>query len=147
MKLFVIFFAGLITLCPNSWAELGATSMTSNNGHIRSISTLPSPNPAQYTIKKIITRDDIEIHEYNGLNGLVFAVTWQGETKPDLAPLLGTYLSRYNAALNHPLAGRSPVAINDVDLVIQTGGRMNHFFGLAFLPSLAPQGVLMSEVK
>lgn len=61
--------------------------------------------------------------------------------------LLGTYASRYNTLINQPLAGRSPVAINDSDLIIQTGGRMNNFFGVAFLPGIAPIGIQLAEIR
>lgn len=44
MKLFAILCVALSALGTSSWAELGATSMASNNGQIRSISALPSPS-------------------------------------------------------------------------------------------------------
>jgi hypothetical protein len=147
MKFSSFLLACVTCLCFDAQAELGAASISVNGrASIRATSPLPSPKPALYTIQKVITLDDIEIHEYANLNGLVFGLRWRGETKPAMPQLLGRFALRYAIAVNQPLAARRPVSINDADLVIQTGGRMNDFFGVAFLPRLAPQGVQLSEI-
>ncbi len=148
MKFSLLAFTFLTLVSPSSWAELGAASISFNvNAQIRTTSNLSSPKPTLYTIKKITTLEDIEIREYANLNGTVFGIYWVGDTKPDMSLLLGTYASRYNTLINQPLAGRSPVAINDSDLIIQTGGRMNNFFGVAFLPGIAPIGIQLAEIR
>ncbi len=129
-------------------AELGAASLTTGHSvSIKSSQAISSAKPSSYEIKKIITQDDIEIHEYLTRSGLVFGVAWRGESKPDLAPLLGNFFGRYQTALSQLTSGRTPVAIQSSDFVLQTGGRMNDFFGLAFLPTLAPQGVSINDIK
>ena len=129
-------------------AELGSASLTSGHGvAIKSSQAITSPKPLAYEIKKIITQDDVEIHEYLTRTGIVFGIAWRGESKPDLVPLLGNFFSRYQTALAQITTARTPVAVQSSDFVLQTGGRMNDFFGLAFLPTLAPQGVSLSDIK
>jgi hypothetical protein len=129
-------------------AELGSFPLISSATlTIRAISRLPSPKPTLYSIRKLVTSDDIEIHEFVLPSNVVFALSWQGSTKPDMRVLLGAYFSRYADELSRPAAGRMPVAIQETNLVIQTGGRMNQFFGLAFVPTMAPNGVQISEIR
>ena len=141
-----LFILSLSAACVH--AELGSASLTS--GHsvaIKSSQAITPSKPLAYEIKKIITQDDVEIHEYLTTSGFVFGIAWRGDSKPDLAPLLGNFYSRYQTALAQITTARTPVAVQSADFVLQTGGRMNDFFGLAFLPTLAPQGVSLSDIK
>lgn len=129
-------------------AELGSASITSGRSvDIKSSQAITSAKPSSYEIKKIITQDGIEIHEYLTTSGLVFGMYWRGESKPDLAPLLGNFYGRYQAALAQITTARTPIAVQSSDFVLQTGGRMNDFFGIAFLPPLAPQGMSINDIK
>ena len=129
-------------------AELGSASLTSGqSAAIKSSQAITSSKPLAYEIKKIITQDDVEIHEYLTTSGFVFGIAWRGGSKPDLAPLLGNFYSRYQTALAQITTARTPVAVQTADFVLQTGGRMNDFFGLAFLPTLAPPGVSLNDIK
>ena len=141
-----LFLLSMATPCLH--AELGSASLTL--GHSASIKTsnaLISPKPLTYSIKRIITQDDIEIHEYLNTSGVVFGVAWTGASKPDLSPLLGNFYSRYQLAQPQTPSARSPIAINAADFVLQTGGRMNHFLGIAFAPTHAPQGVSINDIQ
>lgn len=141
-----LFFTSLVMTSVH--AELGAASLTqSHSAWVKSSSALTSPKPFVYSIQKIITQDEIEVHEYLNATGLVFGLAWAGESKPNMSSMLGSFAGRYQFALSQPSSARAPVAINTPDFVVQTGGRMNHFFGVAFLPTLAPQGVSLEDIK
>lgn len=144
-----IFLLTFILFWPaSSFAELGASSFTVTRSMlVVSHSSINSPRPNVYSIRKIINTDDVELHEFTDNNGLVFAMAWSGNSKPDMRAVLGSYYSRYNNEINQPMAGRRPVVIQDADLVVQTGGLMNQFFGVAFLPQQAPAGVTLQEIK
>ena len=148
MKLLCALSAALLLFTSHALAELGGAPLAANSGlRIKSSALASSPKPNIYSVRKVSLMDDIEIREYVLPSGVVFGLAWNGSSKPDLSLLLGSYFSRYTSALTRPAMGRSPIAINDSDLVIQTGGQMNNFFGLAFLPALAPAGIQLSEVE
>ena len=129
-------------------ADLGGTSLAfSMRNDIVSITPISSPNPLSYTVKKIITSDGVEVHEYTDASGVVFGIYWIGEIKPDLTKFLGSYFTRYRTALNNLASGRVPISIADQDFVLQTGGRMNHFFGMSCLPNLLPKGVAVNDIQ
>ena len=80
------------------------------------------------------------VHEFANDSGQVFAVTWSGPGKPDLRSLLGDHFTQLMAATAEGRALRRPAQVNRVDLQIQTGGHMGYFWGVAYLPGLAPSG-------
>ena len=142
----ILVFA-LLYMCTLAHAELGGKPIKPTPTLIGSSVSVPTTFTKPYSVQRFVTSDAVEINEYVSPNGLVFGVAWRGSSKPDLSVLLGAYFSRYLAALSRPASGRSPVFINDSDLVIQTGGVMNNFFGSAFLPLLAPSDVTILEIK
>jgi hypothetical protein len=94
------------------------------------------------------------VSEFTNSADKVFAVTWSGPGKPDLRSLLGRYFTTFQGAsvgsaargrMTHSL--RRPVQVAQGDLQIQTGGHMGWFHGIAFVPSLAPQGFSPDELS
>jgi hypothetical protein len=100
-----------------------------------------------YTMHEMRNDAGIVVHEYAGADGTVFAVTWSGPTKPDLAQLLGTYFPRYQAAGRTPGAGHRRSMLRDSDLVVQSSGHLRAFNGMAYLPQNVPQGVNVEELQ
>ena len=103
----------------------------------------------QYTRHDIATGPDSAIHEYVSRTGKVFAVTWKGPLPPDLSQLFGSYFDSYRTALSaqsHP-GGHHQVSIAQPDLVVQSLGRPRAFIGKAYVPSLVPAGVDVTELQ
>jgi hypothetical protein len=110
---------------------------------------------------KVETKDAYAIHEIKGANkmtlreyvssdGRVFGVAWQGPFMPNMAQILGGYLSQYSAAVEQEHTkgpGRRPLNINTPGLVVGTSGHMGSFNGRAYVPQLVPQGVKAEEVR
>lgn len=112
-------------------------------------STAPS-QAAQYSVR--ITRDSsgTSVREYIGTDGRVFAIAWSGPRMPDLQTLLGSYFPQYASgvqALRATRRGRGPVAVEQSDLVVHSGGHMGSFFGQAWLPSALPAGMTGADIK
>lgn len=89
------------------------------------------------------------VKEFANPQGDVFAVTWSGPGKPDLRTLLGKYFTPFQAASAriNPLARRQPAHLKQGDLVIETGGHMGYFWGVAYIPSLEPAGFDLAGLK
>jgi hypothetical protein len=89
------------------------------------------------------------VKEFTNAAGAVFAVTWSGPGKPDLRTLLGPHFNALQAAsrARDPRFRRVPPQVHQSDLVIQTGGHMGYFWGVAYIPSLAPAGFSVADLK
>jgi hypothetical protein len=76
-------------------------------------------------------------------------VTWNGPLPPDLSQLFGSYFDSYRTALiaqSHP-GGHRRVYVAQADFVAQSLGRMRAFRGKAYVPSLVPAGVDVTELQ
>lgn len=100
-----------------------------------------------------VTRDTTlasgtRVREYVAAGGLVFALTWDGPTLPDLKALLGKYFDTMAAeSARMPKAGRSSMAINRPEVVINSGGRMRAFEGSAWIPAEFPAGFTAADLR
>lgn len=139
-----------LVLTSPSWAALGGgvDSVASDTQALRAqrVET-PYVGYQQHQI----TTGSLTVNEYVSSNGQVFAITWQGPTPPNLQQLLGTYFGRFQraAATAHQVNPgiHRQFALNDADLVIQAYGRLRDFHGIAYLPSLIPTGVAISDLQ
>ena len=110
-------------------------------------------------LHKVGASDKFSVHEYqqNGntvkefssLEGVVFAVSWQGISKPDLNALFGSYFTEYkNAFENIPKQyGVKSLTLKTTKMVIRRGGRMRDQRGFVYVPSLVPEGVMVEELQ
>jgi hypothetical protein len=133
-----------------SHAGLGGTYNSVATDRLRlSAQSSATRAAANYTVHSMTTPGGGSVNEYTRGDGTVFAVTWQGPARPDLRQLLGDYFDRYrqNAGLTQGRRLRRPPHVSDSDFIVQTGGHPGSYFGLAFLPQVAPSGFSVSDLK
>lgn len=89
------------------------------------------------------------LREYASESGLVFAVGWNGFSKPDLSALFGSYYSEYIEGLNAvpKQYGVKTVSMKTSKMVVRRGSRMRDQKGFAYVPSLVPEGVNIEELQ
>ena len=122
-------------------ATLGAAPATPDNG-TKIINTA-------YTITESLLDNGTRVQEFVTPAGLVFAVSWRGPVLPDLRALLGDYMGifqRYTEAARQAGLRGGPVNLAQEGLVLRSSGRMGHFSGHAYVPSLVPHGVNIHEL-
>jgi hypothetical protein len=102
---------------------------------------------AAFSVHELQLPGGTNVREYVTSANQVFAVVWNGPSIPDLQQLLGTYFPRYSKAAQALGRTRRPVAVEESDLVIRTGGHPRAFFGIAYLPGMLPQGVSLDQIK
>ena len=99
----------------------------------------------QHTLR---TESGALLHEYETRAGSVFAVTWRGALPPDLHQLFGNYYQRFQSAA--PASVRPgmhrQLTITAPDLVVQSTARTRAYQGTAYIPSLVPAGVSVSDL-
>jgi hypothetical protein len=86
------------------------------------------------------------VREFAGSDGKVFAVAWSGPTVPNLRQTLGQYFDSYVTAAKAPHSGHHHLQIRESNLVVQAGGHMRSFSGLAYLPQAVPSGVSVGDL-
>ncbi|RYZ87183.1 MAG: DUF2844 domain-containing protein [Proteobacteria bacterium] len=129
----------------SSWAHaaLGERS-TSVKQDVTSLKAAQkvSTSKNDYTIHEMVA-DGNTIKEFSNRDGLVFAVSWRGISKPDLSILFGSYYGEYMASIDRAEKqhGRRSVSVQTNRMVVKRGGRMRDQRGFAVVPSLVPEGL------
>jgi len=105
-----------------------------------------------YSVQEITAANGALVREYVAPSGVVFAVSWSGRTMPNLQQTLGTYFAQYvTAAKTQRASGRHSghhhLEIHAPSLVVHAGGHMRQYFGLAYVPSLVPQNLSISDLQ
>ena len=130
-------------------AELGGamTGVQVDRAHLDA--RLSSTQSGTHTRHEMTLPNGGLVKEFTNANGRVYALTWSGPGKPDLRSLLGGYFDRLqagNARIN-PRARRQPMQLVRSDVVIQTGGHMAYFWGVAYIPALAPADFAVTDLQ
>jgi hypothetical protein len=101
-----------------------------------------------YRQHEMRTESGALLHEYETSAGTVFAVTWHGALPPDLHQLFGNYYQRYQDAASASVRpGRHrQLAITAPDLEVRSIARTRAYQGIAYVPSLVPDGVSVTEL-
>ena len=102
---------------------------------------------ANYQLHEIQLPSGTRVREFAGSDGKVFAVAWNGPTVPNLRQTLGQYFDKYVTAAKAPHSGHHHVQIRESNLVVQAGGHMRAFSGLAYLPQAVPDGVNVGDLR
>lgn len=106
---------------------------------------------AGYSVQEITAAGGTVVREFVSPAGVVFAVSWSGPAMPNLQQTLGSYFTQYKTAVKAQRttgarAGHHHVEIHTPSLVVHVGGHMRRYFGTAYVPSLVPQNVSVSDL-
>jgi hypothetical protein len=101
--------------------------------------TVVSRTALSYSVLDTTLATGTRVRQYVSASGVVFAVTWTGPFLPELQGLLGKYFDAMQAeSARTTRAGRSHMAINHREVVINLGGHMRAFEGEAWIPAQMP---------
>jgi len=131
-----------------AFATLGEPELTVQNDATQLRAAVKSSqNRISYRVHEIQLPSGTVLREFVGANGNVFAVTWQGPSKPDLRQALGRYFDVYVAAPRSKIVDRKHMHIQQGDLVVEGSGHMRALSGRAFLASAIPSGVNVGDLQ
>lgn len=130
-------------------ATLGenAASVTSDANELRGV--VHTTWGQQYGIFEIGTGTGVNVREFMSLDGVVFAVAWDGPVPPDLQLLLGTNFAAYShalSALQQPGLRRS-LRVTAPNLVVETDGHLRAYRGRAYLPALLSRAIPLADLR
>lgn len=100
-----------------------------------------------YRVHEIQLPSGTLVREYSGLDGHVFAVTWNGPFMPNLRQTLGRYFEPLATAAKAAHGDHRHLRIEQSDLVVEAHGHMHAFAGRAYLPSAIPSGVSIGDLQ
>lgn len=101
-----------------------------------------------YSVEEITT-DATTVREYVTSSGIIFALTWNGHTHPDLQPLLGTYSTEYAESHNKMAKnnGKRRQKLATQNIIVEKWGHMRNLKGRAYVPNLLPSGVTIEDLQ
>jgi hypothetical protein len=115
-------------------AQLRASIKTSEDG-------------ASYRVHEILLPSGTVLREFVAPDGNVFAVAWNGPTKPNLRQALGKYFDALVSAPRPKFTDHRHLQIQQGDLVIEGSGHMRAgFSGRAYLASAIPSGANLRDL-
>jgi hypothetical protein len=100
-----------------------------------------------YSLHEIKGADGAVVREYVSPDGVVFGLSWQGPTMPNLTQLLGTYFPDFQQSAGRQRRHRGPLVVRTDRVVIESGGHMRAFYGRAYVPSLIPKSLRAEVVR
>jgi hypothetical protein len=105
-----------------------------------------------YSVQEITAASGVVVREYVSPSGVIFAVRWSGPAMPNLQQTLGSYFTQYVSTAKAERAkgqrvGHHHLEIRGPSLVVHAGGHMRQYFGLAYVPSLVPQNLSISDLQ
>jgi hypothetical protein len=140
-----VFFAALIPRIAS--ATLGQPEITVQTDVAQlHAAIVSSENRTSYRVHEIQLPSGTVMREFVAPSGNVFAVAWQGPTRPNLRQALGQYFDAFVSVPRSKFSDRRHVQIQQGDLVVQSGGHMRALSGRAYLQSAIPSGVNLGDL-
>ena len=133
----------LLAYVGGSYAALGGLPEQFNTEATTVVSTVMS----NYVRRDTTLATGTHVREYVSDSGIVFAVTWDGPFLPNLKALLGKHFDTMRAeSAKKPGAGRSHLAMDSPEIVINSGGHMRAYEGSAWIPAEFPSGFTADDM-
>lgn len=131
-----------------AYAALGSSPSSFDQNGIqmaaRSIMPRSADSIAVYTVSQNRLASGTVVREYANLQGVVFAVSWNGPTLPDLQNLMGqqfTMLSNHSTPASSQVgAPQRQLALSPSDMMMVASSHQRNFVGRAWIPAALPPG-------
>ena len=145
-KILTVFLILMFGSAPG-WAVLGEYEASIGSDQKVMRGQIRATSMQGYSVQEITGADGTTVKEYVAPSGLVFGVSWQGPTMPNLQQLLGSYFAQFQQASQSRARRRGPLTVSNEGLVIESGGHMRSFHGRAYVPGLLPANVSSEVVQ
>lgn len=147
MKILAATLVSVLLVSAPGWAVLGEyeNSVASDQQHMHA--QMHETAQQGYSVKELNTTEGRTVREYVSPKGMVFGVSWQGPAMPDLRQLLGPYFGQLQQAAQSRRRRGGPLVVKTKDFVLVSGGHMRAFHGLAYVPSLLPEGISAEAIR
>lgn len=133
-------------------AGLGDTVASVQTDRLSMKGQLRTRSEPGYSVQEITAATGTVVREFISPGGVVFAVSWNGPTMPNLQQAFGGYYSQFQASVKAQRTGpgqrpgHNHLEVRTPTLVVHAGGHMRHYFGMAYVPALMPQNLSISDL-
>lgn len=141
-----VFFVLLLGTVPG-WAVLGEYQNSVGSDQKVMRGEVQSVIREGYSLHQIKGADGAVVREYVSPDGVVFGLSWQSPTMPNLMQLLGSYFPDFQQATSRKMRHRGPLVVRTDRVVIESGGHMRAFYGRAYVPGLLPKNLTAEVVR
>lgn len=100
-----------------------------------------------YNVHQITMNDGSVVKEFASPMGLVFGVSWQGRSIPNLQQLLGSYMTNLQQGQRTQWVRRRAITIQGDNFMFYSTGHLRFFRGRAFVPGLVPANLTPEVVQ
>jgi hypothetical protein len=141
--------AVLILVTMPAWATLGQSEATVTSDRLQMNSREQVQTFDSYTVHQLTTDAGQAVKEFVSPQGVVFGVSWQGRSVPNMAQLLGTYVNNLQtatAAQKH-IQPRRGITVTTNDFVYSNFCRMQMCSGQAYILSAVPRNVSAGAIR
>jgi len=128
-------------------ATLGDAESSVDADRAEARATVRRVGHAAFHVHELAAASGVTVREYVSPAGIVFAVSWNGPSKPNLRQLLGSNFDVLKASQHRRSGGRGFEAITEGSLVYESSGRMRSFHGRAILTDNVPSGVSTNDIE
>lgn len=132
-----------------AWASLGQTeaSVSADQEHMKSEDRVQTFEA--YKVHELTGANGATVREYVSPQGVVFGITWQGRSTPDMNQLLGTYITNLQTATpaQTQIRRRRGLTVTTSDFVFSNFCRMQMCRGSAYAPKLIPSSVSVAVMR
>jgi hypothetical protein len=130
-----------------AWAALGG-DVASVNSDVQALSGQHNVvAKAGYSLHQITKADGSVVNEFVSPAGVVFGISWQAHSMPNLNQLLGSHLADFQQGQRTHVVPRRAVTIQTDDFVFSSVGHGRSFRGRAYVPSLVPSNITSEVVQ
>jgi Protein of unknown function (DUF2844) len=145
----VLVAAAFLVLPTLARAALGDTEASVTQDSVKLHAQRALQSAPTYSIHVLQQADGSVVRQFVSAGQRVFAVSWAGHGKPDLATLLGSSYGRYADGVRRAAEQRPGLAHQfhqvALDLVVHSSAHLNIFKGYAYVPSLVPAGFSLNS--
>ncbi len=133
-------------------AGLGDTAASVQADRLSMKGQLRARSEPGYSVQEITAATGTVVREFISPAGVVFAVSWNGPTMPDLEQTFGTYFTQFQGSIRAQRSGpgRRPghnhLEVRTPALVVHAGGHMRQYLGMAYAPALVPPNLSISDL-
>jgi hypothetical protein len=133
----------------HAWATLGQSEATVKSDQLQLKSQEQAQTLEAYTVHQLTTDAGQTVKEFVSPQGIVFGVSWQGRSVPDMTQLLGTYINNLQTATpaQKHIQPRRGITVQNGDFVYSNFCRMQMCSGRAYIVSVVPRNVSAESIR
>jgi hypothetical protein len=137
----------VLGFAPRTFAALGDDVAAVAADQARMQASLQVWHKANYAVHELGLPSGVQVRQFVGDSGKVFAVSWSGGWRPNLRDIMGAHYDRFIAGTRGRRVARGVARIELPGMVVVMGGPQRASFGYVCLTDLLPAGLAPEDIR